>query len=248
MCLAAGAFADATGKVEVTGHGVAKSAPEYYSLTASVISMCYDKATEAQKANAELAQKIVDTMNGYLRRGTPDKVTTTGGASVRETEYADSGTMTRKVICERKWRTTNLVTLESGEKDKIPELQDALLQAIDQADDVRPDKTTQTYAQLGGPSFRLYPATEQKLQQDAAKAAWDDAVAQFSVFKTQCGWTDAHVSGVSRVQYLSAPHFADAAPAPGTPRTPIIPDEMQVQANWNVTWSFTPGGSCFMLK
>lgn len=243
------AAADSTrGSVEIIGHGESTSAPEFATMSVSVVSICYNTSLDAKNANATLANKIVTLFQGH-RHGSKDKVIATGGVNVRETEYVDTGSSTRKVLCERKWKATNQITLETSELKMIPDIQDEVLKAIDEVDDVRPDKTDQTYAQLAQPGFSVYPETMQRLRKEAESKAWDDAKGQYDGFASKCDFQDSHLTSIAPPTY-AYPHFSDSpAPAHGgkQPETPILPDELSVQATWKFIWTYTPGGHCLQI-
>src|SRR5438874_13227903 len=90
MILASLATAHETdlGRIEIVGKGIASAAPEYATISVSVISICYDHSRDAKNANAELANTLLTILKKY-QRGPKDKVTASGGPNVRETVYLE---------------------------------------------------------------------------------------------------------------------------------------------------------------
>ncbi len=231
-----------TGRIEILGRGEATAAPEYAAISVSVISLCYDHSRDAKTANAELANTIVSILKKYQR--TPnDKVTATGGANQRQTEYLEPDPQGRRaVLCERKWRASNTLTLETASIALVAEIQDKILSAIDKTEELDPTRKAQTYAQLGQPQFSVYPKTMTRLRAEAQAAAWVDGKAQFNGFAAACKFHDPKLISITQPTFNAVPHF-ELHQAAGA-ATPIIPDAMKVQAEWKFVWSFEPRETC----
>jgi uncharacterized protein YggE len=243
--LSASAFA-ANGRVEIYGKGEVSAKPEQAQITVSVVSLCYDKSRDAVNANAVLADKLVKLMQARTR-APQDKVVATGGQTVRQTEYLyEEGGANRKVLCERKWRASNTLTLKTSALNEVADIQDAILVAIDGAEETRAGVTAQTYAQLSQPSFVLLPGTLTKLRAQAQKDAYADAKAQFENFRSVCPFQNPQLVSVTPPQAVTPmPRFAaPASVEAGGTATPILPDELVVSAQWKFVWEYEPSASC----
>lgn len=232
----------ASGSIVIIGSGEAATAPEVARLSVHVTSLCYDTSRGAKDANAVLANTVLALLRSFASDPL-DRVTASGGANTRQTEYAAQGGTTR-TLCEMKWRATNTLTISTGALDTLADLQDALLNSID-ASAIDPQAVAQTYAELTQPDFSLRETTLRDLRAKAQTAAYDDAKAQFDVFASRCAFQDAQLTSISPPQYDVYPRVdgrvLDTA-AGGS--TPIVPDDINVKASWRFEWSFTPTGSC----
>jgi uncharacterized protein YggE len=142
----------ANGSIEIVGSGDASSPPQFARLSVLVVSICYDQSRTAKDANAQLANQVVDLFKRFTQ-GTKDTVTTTGGPNERETIYVPVPNGTSRILCERKWKATNGIHLQTAAIKALPDIQDEVLKLIDRAEDIDPTKVTQTYAQLEQPTF-----------------------------------------------------------------------------------------------
>jgi uncharacterized protein YggE len=229
------------GSIVVIGQGSATAAPEFTRLHIEVTSICYDTSRAAKDANAILANQLVTLLKTFAATA-PDKVTAVGGYNDRQTEYTIVGNQT-KTLCELKWRATNTLTIEMAAIDRLPDLQDQVLTAIDAVAGIDPDKVAQTYAELGRPAFSLYPESTVKLRKEAQLKAYDDAKQQFDAFSSRCAFQGPQLTNISPPEYS---YYAsrDGAAIGADASTPIIPDEINVDARWRFEWSFTPAASC----
>jgi uncharacterized protein YggE len=233
------------GSIEIYGNGEASSAPELATLSVSVVSVCYDSSRAAVDANAELANRVLKVLESY-KKDKRDRIVATGGPSLRHTEYVDLGEGKRKVLCERKWKSTNLLTLRMADLKAVSDLQDAVLKAVG-SEDITPTRVAQTYAQLSQPGFTVYPETQTRLRTEAQKRAWQDAKAQFDGFQATCRFRDVKLTTISPPSYHGIPKFAEAPMPHAAPQTPVIPDELTMRVSWRFVWTFEPGGECFMF-
>jgi uncharacterized protein YggE len=237
----AAAADSARGTITIVGNGEASAAPEYTTLTVAVTSICYDTSVAAKNANAELATKLVTLLKTFAIAAT-DKVTASGGPNLRETESVPNGSGGYQTLCTLKWKATNELSLQMAAMDRLPELQDQLLAAVDQSAPAS-DKVAQTYAELGQPAYHLSAATETKLRGEAQVKAYADAKAQFDVFKSQCQFQDPELTTIAPPDY-SIVARSGGVDIPANAPTPLIPDELVESASWKFTWSFTPGPGC----
>jgi uncharacterized protein YggE len=231
----------ASGSVVIIGNGEAAAPPEVVRMSVSVTSICYDTSRGAKDANAQLANGLLGILQTYS--GADDHVTVTGGVNVRQTEYAQVGSATR-TLCEMKWRATNSLTIATHDLARLPDLQDQVLGAID-ASGPDPEAVAQTYAELRQPSFELTPETMRSLRATAQANAYDDAKAQFDVFAARCQFQDAQLTNISPPTYDSYPRQDGTAAGEGTP---VIPDDINVTAQWRFEWTFTPTAGCYLAR
>jgi uncharacterized protein YggE len=230
----------ATGTITLMGVGESSAAPEYSSVTVTVTSICYDTSRAAKDANAALASKLVETLKRYAV-GERDKVTASGGPNVLETETTFVGSEV-KTICNQKWKATNTLTIEMAKITALPDLQDEALAAVD-AVALNPTQTAQTYADLGAPSFHLYPETESRLRGESQLKAYQDARAQLDGLAATCTFADPQLILIAPPEYSIIGRAGGADLAPGV-ATPILPDELVVRANLKFQWSFQPTSTC----
>lgn len=229
----------ASGSIEITGRGEAGTMPEFASISVVVTSLCYDTSRAAKDANAVLAQKMVDTLKTFAR-GKRDKVTASGGPNFRQTEYIPGIGGTTRILCERKWRTTNQLRLEIADYKSLPDIQDEILELVDN-DQVDPAKVAQTYGEIGQPSFHLYLETATRLRTEAQGKAWQDARVQLDAFKAACAFKDLKLVKVFEPTVTTHAKYAGDAQEAGTP---IIPDELEARVAWRFVWEFEPAPGC----
>lgn len=241
LSLASSGFADA-GSIEVIGTGEASTPPEYTTVRVSVVSICYNLSRDAKNANAVLANKLISILQPFVRTQN-DKITASGGHNIRQTEYITVPGGNSRVLCERKWRATNSVVLQTESINALPEIQDAVLSAIDEMEQVDPSKVDQTYAELMQPIFHVYGSTMQKLEKEAHGKAWDDAKAQFEAFQEKCKFLNPVLKTIATPIYSSYPKALEKAYSVGG-ETPIIPDNIFVRATWRIVWEFDPTSGC----
>jgi len=226
-------------RIVVVGNGEARSAPEFTRLSVNVISICFDSSQAARNANARLANEIVELFRELLDQDAPDRVVTRPGASVIQSETVWSEDE-RRVICERKWRFTNTVSIELRDIDVLAELQDRLTMIIDVTADIDPDLAAQTYGEIDPPSFHLYPETLREMRSSAQRSAYDDARHQYDALSQRCHFEGTRLIRVAPPSYDVSPMFQgealklDAASS----ETPILPDELSVSVSLEFIWSF----------
>lgn len=242
LTFAAPSFAEEQGRITIIGQGRAAAAPEYTRLRVEVTSICYDTSRAAKDANAQLANQALAVLRNFTDDPL-DKVIATGGVNVLRTETIYVGTEP-KVICEMKWRATNTLILETKSIDMLADIQDQVLAAVD-ARAINPDQTAQTFAELDQPSFHLRDATLKSLKRTAQTDAYDDAHLQFEAFRDRCQFGDP------RLMTIEPPEYAVYARKDGQPMaadssggTPILPDDLAVDATWKFVWSFAPAAGC----
>jgi uncharacterized protein YggE len=230
-----------SGTIQITGRGVAESAPEFTLIQVGVISRCYDTSREAKDSNAILANKIVDLLKTFAR-GQHDKVTASGGPNVRQTEYVQEPGGKMRVICEMKWRASNSLNLEMADISRIAELQDEILKLIDE-ESTKPEIVKLTYGTLSQPGFNVRAETRLKLRKEAQQKAWADAKFQYDNFAEKCPFKNPQLKTVKEPQFFAQYARGAEKAVPGEP-TPIIPNEIEVHANWTFIWQFEPSAAC----
>lgn len=229
------------GSVEIVGKGSVARAPEFAEVQVHVTSLCYEKPVDAQQENAGLSKRILDVLKEYVRTE-KDKVIATGGHTLRQTEYTSDIDGRSKVLCERKWRTSNTVTLKTQDMTSVALIQERVLALISTEEGLDPNHTHQTYAELGEPLFAVYPETFSKMKQEAQGKAWDDASEQFKGFLKKCELKNVRLAQISQPEYFG---LAKSAPLVGDEVTPIIPDAISVYASWKFLWVFDPTPGCY---
>lgn len=230
-----------SGSIVLEGRGVSRSAPELVSVSILVTSICYNTSQEASHANAEVANQIIEIMKRF-KQNESDRITATGGANIIQTESVQVGAESR-VICERKWHSENQLRIEMTNMAGLPELQDQVLAAMKNSPGIDPNLGTQTYAEFARPEFHLSPESSQKMRQTAQVLAFDDAKLQLDTLSQRCGFKNIRLLRISPTEYSYVYKLAgERLPAYST--TPIIPDEMEVQATLRVEWQFDPTTDC----
>ena len=233
---------ESVGSITLEGRGIATNAPELVSLTVAVTSICYNSSQEASQANAEISNQILEVMKKFQQTN-EDQVTATGGANVLQTESIQVG-LESKTICERKWHAENHLRIEMGQMLSLPDLQDQVLAVVRNAGGVDPNLATQTYAEFGRPEFHLRPESAKKMRETAQISAFDDAKAQLAALSTRCSFQNLRLVRVSPSEYSYVYKLAgERVPAYST-STPVIPDEMEVQAVLRMEWEFDPTSGC----
>jgi uncharacterized protein YggE len=230
------------GRMVLSGAGEASADPEMAQIEVTVTSMCYDSSREAKEANAALAQKIVESMRLFAN-DERDQIVATGGPNLRQTEVIPDGSH-YKTLCERKWRSSNRITLRFGRIDAAADVQDSLISAFEKSSSMSPDKVAQTFAELGEPHFDVYPETATKLKYEAQSKAYDDALGQFAVFKKRCPFTDERLVAISQPQYEVLPRMRTTGVYAASTPTPVIPDEIVYRASWRFEWSYAAPQGC----
>jgi hypothetical protein len=236
------ALADERGEITIVGRGQATAAPEMTRLKVEVTSICYETSREAKDANAKLANQVLEVLKKF-QVADQGKLVATGGANVLRTETVYVGTEAR-VLCELKWRSTNTLILESPTLDQMPDLQDQILAVVDSRA-INPQLAAQTFAEMDQPVFFLKTDTMNRLKKEAHTAAYDDGRLQFDAFNARCNFKDPTLSKILPPEYnVYGRRGGDAIPADGADSTPIIPDDIAVDAAWTFVWTFIPGGGC----
>lgn len=225
-----------SGTIEITGRGNAKALPEYATLSVQVVSLCYETSRDANDANGQLASSLVEILKKYATKE-KDQVTATGGATIRQTEFISGPGGISKILCERKWRTTNQLTLELNDFQVLPALQDELYAVID-AEGPSAALGAQSYAELSHPNFSLYSETYTRLRKEAQSMSWKDANEQLDTFKTVCEFKNLRLVKISEPEYTMRQKFA------ADESNPMIPDSLIVYATWHFIWEFDPTPGC----
>ncbi|MFM8269313.1 MAG: SIMPL domain-containing protein [Pseudomonadota bacterium] len=224
------------GKVEIVGRGLVEKAPEFVEMQVRVTSLCYDKPMVAQEENAGLAKKILSVMKTYVRTE-KDKLIASGGHTIRQTEYTSDDDGQSKILCERKWRTSNVLTLQTEDIASVAAIQEKFLEALASDEGMSSIEKQQTYAELEQPTFAVYPETYSGMKKEAQGKAWMDALGQFNGFLNQCKLQNAKLAQISEPEYFG---LAKSAPLNDEVGAPIIPDSISVSATWKFVWSFDP--------
>ena len=230
------------GTIELSGKGQAASLPEYALINVHVTSICYDTAQEAKNANASLANQLVKTLKEFAR-GSRDRVTTTGGHFVRQTEYFPSETGGNKILCSKKWRASNTLTLETASISDISKIQDEILSSSDRFMGSDPSKVEQSYAELMQPNFNLYPETYDQLKKKTYSQAYADAKNQLDAIKEGCSFINLQLKSIMPNFMHSSARESARAYSPSE-ETPVLPDEIVLKASWKFIWTFEQFNQC----
>jgi uncharacterized protein YggE len=233
---------ESVGSITLEGRGVARSAPELVSLRIAVTSICYNSSQEASQANAEISNQVLEILKKF-KQTEADQVTATGGANVLQTESNQVG-LEPKIICERKWHAENHLRIEMTNMPALPDLQDQVFAVLKDSGGIDPNLAAQTYAEFGRPEFHLRPESAKKMRDTAQMSAFDDAKAQLAALETRCSFQNLRLVRVNPSEYSYIYKLAgERAPAYST-STPIIPDELEVQAVLRMEWQFDPATGC----
>ena len=230
------------GRMSLSGAGESSADPEMAQIEVTVTSMCYDSSRGAKEANAVLARKIIESMRTFTT-DPRDQVVATGGPNIRQTEVIQDGS-TYKTICEQKWRATNSIMMRFSRIAMVPDVQDSLLSALEEAGSMSGEKVAQTFAELGEPHFDVFPETATRLKYEAQSKAYDDALGQFAVFKKRCPFADERLVTISQPQYEVMPRMRGVGIFAASTPTPVIPDEIVYRANWHFEWSYVAPQGC----
>jgi len=224
------------GSVEILGRGTVEKAPEFVEMQVRVTSVCYDKPVLAQEDNTKLANRILEVMKAYVRTE-KDKVLASGGHTVRQTEYTSDDDGQSKILCEQKWRTNNVLTLQTEDMASAAKIQEKIVETLAAEEGVHQGEKQQTYAELEQPAFAVYPASYSEMKKEAQAKAWFDALGQFKGFLEQCKLQNVRLAKISEPEYFG---LAKSAPLNEEVGGPIIPDSISVSANWKFVWTFDP--------
>lgn len=224
------------GSVEIVGRATVEKAPEYGELHVRVTSVCYEKPLEAQAENAILSNRILEVLKKYIRTD-QDEMTASGGHTLRQTEYTSDHEGKTKVLCERRWRTTNTLILKTNDLNSVSTIQDQVFQAMSLSEGINADQKQQTYAEMAQPEFFVYPKTFSEMKKEAQSKAWKDASSQFQVFLTECKLQNVRLAEITQPEYF---RLAKATSLDGDTGTPVIPDAVSVYATWKFKWIFDP--------
>jgi len=239
----ASAFADDTvGSIVLEGRGLATSAPEFVYFSVKITSICYESSQDAAAANAEVANRTLAVLNTF-KKNERDKLTASGGANILQTETTQIG-LESKTICELKWHAENFLNIEIANTKDLPDLQDQVLATVNAAGQLDPSVVAQTFAEIGRPEFHLYPETAKKLRESAQVMAFDDAKTQLTGLNAKCPFSNLRLVKVSPSEYSYLYKIAGERIPVHSTSTPVIPDEMEVQAILRMEWAFNPSASC----
>lgn len=236
LALSTNASFSMEGKVEILGRGLVEKAPEFVEMQVRVTSLCYEKPSVAQEANTALSKAILEVMKRYVRTE-KDKLLAAGGHTIRQTEYVSDDNGQSKILCERKWRTSNVLTLQTEDIASVAMIQEKFLEILANDEGMNVNEKQQTYAELEQPSFAVYPETYKAMKKEAQGKAFLDAQSQFNGFVAQCKLTNAKLAQISEPEYFG---LAKSAPLNEEVGAPIIPDSISVSATWKFVWSFDP--------
>jgi uncharacterized protein YggE len=232
------------GTIQITGQGEASLPPDMFKIEVAVNSVCYESTKQAKAANAEIANKVIPLAQKYLR-DSRDELTTHPGGFTRETEYIPTGDGHSRILCERKWRTWNTISLTLHDISSLSELQDELVSFLAPIEGLKPDKQEQTFAQLSSPEFLLTSENQIKLRKDSQQAALDDAKDQFRNFDANCHFNLAKLSSVSTPNFNTVVRYGAKMADVEDSSTPVIPENITVTAVWNFIWEFESAPGCY---
>lgn len=236
------------GTIEVSGHGSAAAKPELAHLQTRVTSRCNETSMGAKDSNAILANKILSILQPYLAASAEipglEPLTATSGSNIRQTEYTGYGNEA-KVLCEHKWRASEVIRVVITDLDKLPRIQDELLKMVDAESSM--EQLPQTWAEVDAPQFGLKAATMTRLKVEAQQSAWLDARGKVDVLGRSCQFQGLRLIKASEPSFSAAPVYKVAAmSAADSAETPMLPGAISVSAQWNFVWGYdpVPGGSC----
>lgn len=232
------------GTIQITGQGEASLPPDMFKIEVAINSVCYESTKQAKIANAEIANKVVPLAQKYVRNPM-DKLTTHPGGFIRETEYIPTEDGHSRILCERKWKTWNKITLTLHDISSLPELQDELVSFLAPIEALKPDHQEQTFAQLTSPEFLLTTENQIKLRRESQQAALDDAKDQFHNFDANCHFNLAKLSSVTTPNFNTVIRYGAKMANAELDSTPVIPENITVTAVWNFVWEFESAPGCY---
>ncbi len=232
------------GTIAITGQGESSSPPDMYSIELKVNSICYETTQQAKLDNARIANQLIAISQKYARNS-KDKVTTHPGSFIRSTEYLPSESGHSKILCERKWKTWNTISLTIHDIQSLAELQDELVTFLAPIEMVQPEKQEQTFIHLSSPHFGLTKENLTILRKQAQQSALQDAKDQFQNFDVYCHFKSAKLNSVTPPSFTSTIRYGAKMAESSESSTPVIPENITVTAIWNFIWEFELAPGCY---
>lgn len=232
------------GQLLVVGQGEASSAPDKYTIQLTVTSICYETTQQAKNENSQLANQLIALSQKY-KRSENDKITTHPGGFIRSTEYLPEESHHSKILCERKWKTWNTVTLNLHDIQSLPSLQDELVDFLKPYETLSIDKTEQTFIQLSSPQFGLTEENEKSLQKQAQNLSLKDAQEQIKNFDDTCHFASLKLESVASPSFTNTVRYGAKSVGSNESSTPVIPEQITVTAIWNFIWEFDSAPGCY---
>ena len=189
----------------ITGQGQVRSAPDYVELTISVESKCYPTPGDARKVNDDSSRKIVDFLNGKIKKRDPyNTVISTGGyTSAYQTWYED------KRFCENTFQKQTTIIFRTQDVKNFESLFDEIQNTVykELARDM-PNviQASISYASMSNPVPGVSDEQRTQLEKQAIGLAFKDAKAKLSALFGE--------KGVMNLKMTSASELAPQAPMP----------------------------------
>ncbi len=232
------------GTIQITGVGESSAPPDQFTIQMTVNSICYPSTLQAKNANALIANQIVELSKRFVRNES-DKITTNPGGFIRETEYLPNENGRTKILCERKWKTWNTISITLHELSQFPEIQDELVNFLTPLEALQPNIQEQSFVQLSSPHFGISDPKQHQLRNEAQHAALNDAKAQFENFDANCHFQGAKLNSLSSPAFNTTLRYGAKMATEADSSTPTIPDIITVSAVWNLIWEFNSASGCY---
>ena len=239
---------------EFSGKGLAKSPPDFISLTISVHSTCQPSPRDAQVSTDAVVKEINDYLQKLKSAGDKYfKILVDGGFT-----SAYSRLFKNREFCRNTFQKVTNITLNLAMRSDFDaifsDLQTYLLSQFDQSLTGDDSEISQTYVSINAPQATITHHHRILLEREALDLALRDAKANFKAAIKSCAqhpWKvfsireegGGHQPIFRAVSYARAPMQNDSA-AQGELIAPISFDLIEVTKNLTVTFQFE-GAQCF---
>lgn len=158
----------------IVGQGQVRSSPDFVELSITVDSKCYPSIADARKVNDEAARKIVDFLNGKIKKKDAyNTVVTSGGyTSAYQTYYQN------KYFCEDTFQKQNVITFRTQDLEHFESLFNEIQNmAYKELAHSAPNviESAISYVSMGNPTPGISNEQRTKLEKQAVDLSYKDA-------------------------------------------------------------------------
>lgn len=239
------------GTIELTGEGFAERAPDFFKVTVTVTSMCYDSTQEAQTANRGLSQDIEEIFKLRKEKTAGSDYFASGSYTYRktETDYVDGKNVT---LCKNGYRASNTLTFKTTDLTSFSDLQDELFKKIDSFETesvvVKELSFKKTSANVSEPVKDLTRETRKAMQKEVYETAAADAMTQLEALVTACNLSNPRLVRIyppetsdRRTNVYSRSAMEAAAAPGGGGETPVKFAPIPQEASLNFVFEIDGG-------
>ena len=228
--------------------GQVRSAPDYVELTISVESKCYPTPGDARKVNDESARKIVDFLNGKIKKKDPyNTVISTGGyTSPYQTWYED------KRFCENTFQKQTIIIFRTQDVKNFESLFDEVQNNVYKElsrDMPNVIQASISSASMSNPVPGVSDEQRTQLEKQAIALAFKDARAKLSALFGEKGVMNLKMTSASEISpQMPTPIYQRRSPmammkAGGgaevmAPSAPVQFDDQEIAKTIYFTFSF----------